>query len=51
MKGKELKYDIKKSFFGITEMEYLGFWITCDGVNPKIKNTSNKYIILSVIEC
>ena len=23
-------------------MEYLGFWVTCDGVKPIDKNTSNK---------
>ena len=22
------------SFFGQTKMEYLGFWVTCDGVKP-----------------
>ena len=25
---------LKKSLFGKTESEYLGFWVTCDGVKP-----------------
>ena len=28
LKEKGLKYDITKSFFGKTKMEYLGFWVT-----------------------
>ena len=28
-----LKYDIETFLFGQTEMEYLGFWVTHDGVN------------------
>ena len=31
LKGKELKCNIKK-FFGQTKMDYLGFWVTRDGV-------------------
>ena len=31
---KLLKCNIEKSFFGKTEMEYLGFWVTHDGVKP-----------------
>ena len=34
MKEKGLKFDIKKSLFAQTEMDYLGFWITYDGVKP-----------------
>ena len=34
LKGKGLKYNIEKSFFGQTEMEYLVFWVTHDGVKP-----------------
>ena len=34
LKGKRLKFNIEKSFFGKTEMEYLGFWVTIDGVKP-----------------
>ena len=34
LKGKVLKCNIEKSFLGKTEMEYLGFWVTCDGVKP-----------------
>ena len=33
MKEKGLKCNIEKSFFGKTEMEYLCFWVTPDGVN------------------
>ena len=25
---------IERSFFEQTQMEYLGFWVTCDGVKP-----------------
>ena len=32
LKEKKLKRNIEKSFFGKTEMEYLGFWVTHDGV-------------------
>ena len=34
MKEKELKCNIEKSFFEKNEMEYLGFWVTRDGVKP-----------------
>ena len=34
LKEKGLKCIIEKYFFGQTEMEYLGFWVTCDGVKP-----------------
>ena len=37
-----LKFNIKKYFFGQTETEYLGFWVTRDSVKPIDKNTSNK---------
>ena len=33
LKGKGLKYNIEKYFFGKTEMEYLGLWVTCNS-NP-----------------
>ena len=39
-----MKCDIKKSFFGKTEMEYLGFWVTRNGVktvNKKIEPITN----------
>ena len=41
MNGKGLKCNIEISFFGQTKMEYLGFWVTCDGV--KTINNKNKY--------
>ena len=28
------KYNIEKSFFGKTQMEYLGFWVTRSGIRP-----------------
>ena len=34
LKGEGFKCNIEKSLFGQTEMEYLGFWVTCDGVKP-----------------
>ena len=34
VKEKLLKCNIEKSFFGKTEIEYLGFWVTRDGVKP-----------------
>ena len=33
-KEKGIKYNTEKSFFRQTEMKYLGFWITRDGVKP-----------------
>ena len=44
LKKKGLKCNIEKYFFGQTEMEYLCFWVTCDGVkttNKKIEATTN----------
>jgi len=29
-----LKINARKSFFGRTELEYLGYWITREGVQP-----------------
>ena len=34
LKVKGLKYNIEKSFFRQTEIEFLGFWVTRDGVKP-----------------
>ena len=34
LKGKRLKCNIKKSLFGKTKIEYLGFWVTRDGIKP-----------------
>ena len=31
LKESGIKCDIENSFFGKTEMEYLGFWVTRDG--------------------
>ena len=36
-----LKCSIEKYFFGETEMEYLGFWVTRDVVKTVDKNRSN----------
>ena len=44
LKGKWLKCNIEKSFFGQTEMKYLGFWVTRYGVKPinrKIDSITN----------
>ena len=42
LKKSGLKYNIERYFFGKTEMEYLGFWVTRDGVKNIDKNRSNK---------
>ena len=34
LKGKGLKCSIETSFFGQTEIEYLGFWVTRNGIKP-----------------
>ena len=34
LKGKVLKCNIEELFLGQTEMEYLSFWVTRDGVKP-----------------
>ena len=34
LKEKGIKCNIEKSFFGQTEMEYLGFWVTRNCVKP-----------------
>ena len=44
LKLKGLKCNIEKSFFGKTEMEYLGFWVTHDGIkliNRKMESITN----------
>ena len=44
MMERGLKCNIEKSFFGKTEMEYLGSWVTHDGVkriNRKIESITN----------
>ena len=38
LKVKGLKCNIEKSFFGQTEMKYLGFWVIHDGAKPINKN-------------
>ena len=37
LKESGLKCNIRKYFFGKTEMEYLGFWVTRDGVKTRNK--------------
>ena len=41
MKGTFFKYNIEKYFFRQTEMEYLGFWVTCKSTETVNKNVSN----------
>ena len=43
IKEKRLKCNTEKSFFRKTEMEYLGFWVTCDGEKQQIKIQAIKY--------
>ena len=42
LEEKGLNCNTSNYFFGKTEMRYLGFWVTRDGVKPIDKNTSNK---------
>jgi hypothetical protein len=35
-----LKLNAKKSFFGKSELEYLGYWITCNGIQPLPKHVT-----------
>ena len=37
LKDKRLKCNIKRSFLGQTEMEYLGFWVPWKGIQPRNK--------------
>ena len=37
LKEKGLERNIEESFFRKIEMEYLGFWVTHDGVKPMNK--------------
>ena len=49
LKGGIFKCNIEKSFFGQTEMEYFGFWVTCDSVksiNKKIEAVTNMIHLL-----
>ena len=39
MEGKRTKFNIEKSLFGNTEMEYIGFWVKHYGV----KTIDKKY--------
>ena len=39
LKGSGIKCNIEKSLLGKTEIKYLGFWVTCDGVKPINKKT------------
>ena len=44
LKGKILKCNIEKYFFGYTEMEYLGSWVTRNGskpINRKMETITN----------
>ena len=34
LKDNGLKGNIKKSYFGKIDMEYLGFWVTRTGIRP-----------------
>ena len=37
-----LKVNAKKSFFARAELEYLGYWITRDGIHPTSKKVNNR---------
>ena len=50
LKGEGLKCSIEKSFFRQARMEYLGFWVTHDGVKPinkKIEPIINMALLTS----
>ena len=34
LNDNRLNYNTEKSFFGQTEMEYIGFWVTRTGIQP-----------------
>ena len=36
LKSAGLKVNAKKSFFAREQLEYLGFWITCNGIQPSL---------------
>jgi hypothetical protein len=38
-----LKVNAKKSFFGKTELEYLGYWISSNGIQPVPKKRNLEY--------
>ena len=42
MKGGIIKCNTENYLFGKTEMEYLGFWVTNDGVRPLDKKRRNR---------
>ena len=46
LKENGLKCNIKKSLFGKTDMEYLGFWVTWNGIRPINKNVEDIVIIM-----
>ena len=43
LQEKGLKYSIERSLFAISEMEYLGFWVTREGVRPTAKTIHSRY--------
>ena len=42
LKDHGLKCNIKKSLFGQTDIEYLGFWVTCNGIRTVNKKVEAK---------
>ncbi len=47
-----LKVNAKKSFFGKSELEYLGYWITQDGIQPVSKKVEViKNLTASTTKC
>ena len=44
LNGKGLKFNIERSFFGQTKLEYLGFVSTHDGIKPINKKTNQQKI-------
>ena len=42
VKGGIIKCNTENYLFGKTEMEYLGFWVTNDGVRPLDKKRRNR---------
>ena len=49
LKEKGLKYNTEESFFGQTKMEYLGFWVTRNGVNTIDKNMQEIKIWIQIL--
>jgi hypothetical protein len=44
---KEFKINLRKSFFAVEEFEYLGYWVTREGIQPQKRKVDAILKILS----